>query len=235
VRRVRQTMLPKYDATALHEALDKAFGDKPLGASRNRLVIPTFDHQRRDVHVFKTSHHDRLRMDWSQRAVDVALATTAAPTYFPGHRLDNGVSLVDGGIWANNPLGIAVVEAIGVLGWSGAGLHVLSLGCSEAPIRIPEKAGKARLARKIEDIFLLGQSRGAYGTAKLLMGSENVDRRLLRVQPAAAQGEFDLDGVRQIPSLKGMGTSLARIELQRVKDIFLDVPCSPFVPFHPQR
>ncbi|MET0706481.1 MAG: hypothetical protein ABWY82_06495 [Tardiphaga sp.] len=27
-------------------------------------------------------------------------------------------ALVDGGVWANNPIGVAAIEAIGMLGWS---------------------------------------------------------------------------------------------------------------------
>ncbi len=66
--------------------------------------------------------------------VDVALATAAAPTYFPTHRSAVGVPLVDGGIWANNPVGMAVVEVIGVLGRDRRELKVLSLGCSSEPL-----------------------------------------------------------------------------------------------------
>jgi len=66
--------------------------------------------------------------------VDVALSTSAAPTYFPAHLLPSGSALADGGIWANNPVGLAVVEAIGVLGWPASDIEVLSIGCTSEPI-----------------------------------------------------------------------------------------------------
>ena len=43
--------------------------------------------------------------------VDAALATSAAPTYFPSHGLD-GRALVDGGVFASNPALAAIAEAL---------------------------------------------------------------------------------------------------------------------------
>jgi uncharacterized protein len=185
------------------------------------------------VHIFKTPHHERLLTDWRQRAVDVALATAAAPTYLPSHRLTNGISLLDGGIWANNPVGVAVVEAIGILGWDPRSLHVLSLGCTEAPSAPAEQGGIAGLALQMADLFLLGQSRGAMGTAKLLIGAEDADRRLFRYQHIARPGEFGLDAVDAIPVLKGLGASMAREALAKVTATFLAGVREAFVPVSP--
>ena len=44
------------------------------------------------------------------RMFDAAMATSAAPTYFPPHKIDRPdghYSLVDGGVYANNPAGLA--------------------------------------------------------------------------------------------------------------------------------
>lgn len=48
--------------------------------------------------------------DGRERMVDVALATSAAPTYLPAHEL-RGLQLIDGGVVANNPSIVAVTEA----------------------------------------------------------------------------------------------------------------------------
>jgi patatin-like phospholipase/acyl hydrolase len=234
VRSARQIVLPKYKPAALRAALEEVFGNRTLGESQTRLVIPAFDRQRCCVHIFKTPHHERLSTDWKQRAVEVALATAAAPTYLPSHRLSNGISVLDGGIWANNPTGVAVVEAIGILDWDPRSLHVLSLGCTEAPSAPAEQSGTAALARQVADLFLLGQSRGAMGTAKLLMGADDAEQRLLRYQHVATPGEFELDAVDQIPALKGIGAALAREALPKVTEVFLNGAREPFVPFHPQ-
>jgi len=234
VRDARQFFLPKYNAGALKAALEKVFGDRVLGESRTRLVIPAFDRQRREIHVFKTAHHPRFGIDWKERMVDVALATAAAPTYLPGHQLENGVSLLDGGIWANNPAGLAVVEAIGTLGWPRDELKVLSIGCSEEPIPIPENAGFLGLAMKMADLFMVGQSRGSNGTAKLLLGHTDSDPKLFRYQPIVAKGDFCLDGVSKIRDLKGVGANLAREAMPQIQEFFLTAPREEFMPCFPQ-
>lgn len=228
----RQILLPKYDANALRASLEEKFRGRMLGESQTRLLIPAFDRHRREIHVFKTAHHPRFGIDWKERVVDVALATAAAPTYLPEHQLDSGVSLLDGGIWANNPVGLAVVEAISTLGWSRDDLYVLSIGCSEEAISIPKNSGYLGLALKMADIFMLGQSRGAHGTAKLLTGHTERDPRLFRYQPITAKGEFCLDGVGQIKALKGIGVNMAREAIPQIQDLFLNHAREQFLPFH---
>lgn len=231
-RTARQFVSSKYNADALRSALGSAFGDRVLGESITRLVVPAFDCRRREIHVFKTSHHERYVIDWKERAVDVALATAAAPTYFPSHRMETGIALLDGGIWANNPAGLAAVEAVGVLEWSREKLYILSLGCSEEVFPIPEVAGHAGMALKSTDIFLLGQSRGAIGAAKLLTRHSDTNKRFYRYNEVVPHGTFALDSVKQIATLKGIGASLGRQALPEISSVFLDEPCESFVPFH---
>ncbi len=233
-RSARQLIVPKYDANELTSALESVFGDQTLGLSQTRLMIPAFDRQRREIHVFKTAHHPRFSIDWKERVVDVALATAAAPTYLPEHQLNNGVSLLDGGIWANNPVGLAVVEAIGILRWPSEELKVLSIGCSEEPVHIPENAGTLGLALKMADLFMIGQSRSSNGTAKLLLGHTDHDPKLFRYQPIMSKGDFCLDGVRKIRTMKGVGANLARESVPQIQEFFLNSPTrEKFVPCHP--
>ena len=89
------------------------------------------------VHVFKTAHHPRFTTDCQELAVDVAMATAAAPTYLPAHVTARGLGLVDGGLWANNPAGLAVAEGIGTLGWAASDIRVLSVGCLDDALEIP--------------------------------------------------------------------------------------------------
>ena len=50
-----------------------------------------------------------------------------APTYLPGFPL-SGTRLVNGGVWANNPAMVAVVEAAGACAVQPEALRVFSLG-----------------------------------------------------------------------------------------------------------
>ena len=117
-RRFRLPGTAKYSNVTLKEALEDCFGNKKLGDSKKRLVIPSLNLENGKVYVYKTAHHPRLERDYKERAINVALATAAAPTYFPTHRSPTGTPLIDGGVWTNNPVGMAVVEAITILDWA---------------------------------------------------------------------------------------------------------------------
>jgi patatin-like phospholipase/acyl hydrolase len=79
--------------------------------------------------------------------VDVAVATSAAPDYFPAHVLKSGVPLLDGGLWANNPARLAAIEAVAILGWPRDQIQMLSVGCTTCPPTTASLLG--RLAGKL--------------------------------------------------------------------------------------
>jgi len=232
VRAVRWVGLSRYDSGPLRQALQSKFGERRLGESGTRLVIPATNLETGEVHVYKTPHHPRFDRDYLEKAVDVALATAAAPTYFPTHRTAASVPLIDGGVWAINPVGVAAVEAVGVLDWPRESIKILSLGCTSEPMDFG-------LARKVGlglgpwavngvQVFLAAQSSGALGTAYVLAGHDNV----VRVNPTVPRGRFGMDKLSEIPSLQGLGESEARKALPRLREMFFYGPKEPFEPFH---
>ena len=160
------------------------------------------------------------------------LKTAAAPTYFPTHRSSAGTPFIDGGMWANNPVGMAVVEAITLLDWPRDSLKVLSLGCTTEPLNVNWgrniSLGGLYWATKCVDVFMQAQSHAAFGTAKLIAGYENIRR----INPTVARGKFSLDKVSEIPSLKGLGESEARKALPELREIFFTNRAEQFVPCH---
>jgi uncharacterized protein len=60
--------------------------------------------------VFKTRHKREWNRDWKFRAVDVAMATAAAPTFFELAEV-GGSLYADGGLFANAPDLVAIHEA----------------------------------------------------------------------------------------------------------------------------
>ena len=222
----------KYSKTPLENALKCCFGDRRLGDSKKRLVIPSLNLENGEVHIYKTAHHPRLEMDYKENAVDVAMATASAPTYFPTHRSIAGIPLIDGGLWANNPVGMAVVEAITLLDWPRDSLKVLSVGCTTEPLnvnlgrRIP--LGRPYWAFKLLDVFMHVQSHASLGTALLLAGHDNV----VRIDKDVSQGKFGLDKTKEIDSLRGLGVSEARYALPKLREVFLGDHVEQFVPFH---
>jgi uncharacterized protein len=69
----------------------------------NRLVIPAFEGRHGEPWIFKTRHHPDDKKDRIDRIVRVALATSAAPTFFQALP-NNGYLMLDGGLWSNNPI-----------------------------------------------------------------------------------------------------------------------------------
>lgn len=226
----RQLTAPKYDSAELRKALERAFQSKRLGDSSVRLIVPAYHADKEDVYVFKTRHHPQLQLDWKESAVNVALATAAAPTYFQAHPMPSGAPLIDGGIWANNPAGIAAVEARSVLGWKDDDLYIIRLGCTEESLDIPIDTGYSGLLLKSTALFMQGQSRGADGTAMLLSDHRQESPRFFPFQPKVSAGKFKLDNVDMINRLCGLGEAHAREALPLFEKHFLNGKTEVFVP-----
>lgn len=227
---LKQAFWRKYSHKNLRRALEETFGDKLMGNAQTRLVIPSMNVDTGEVHLFKTAHHEKFERDYKVSAVEVALATSSAMTYFPVFRSSSDFALVDGGVWANNPIGLAVVEAIGVLGWPNERLKVLSIGCTDSPFDIGLLRRWDigwRWALKTVDAFMNGQSSGSLGIAYTLIGHENV----IRINETVSSGRFALDSAKAITDLCALGRNRARNESAKIKPIFFHESVEPFIPY----
>jgi len=231
-RSFKHVYAAKHDAADLRTELDRVLGSMRIGEARTRLLVPSWDPDHRGVHIFKTAHHARLKTDYRRLAVDAAMATAAAPIYFRRHRTTDEVGLTDGGTWSNNPIALAVVEAITLLGWSQSDLRVLSLGCGEEVYMIGEAPGWGSLATDLSRLFMDGQSHGAMGIAKLLTGHQHEREAIFRVCPYVPKDFFQLDDTSRITQLRGMGAAAARKERPRLEPVFFTTPAEPFHPVY---
>lgn len=111
--------------TVLREALKAVLGSITVGEIyENRgiaLAITTIEMSQHRAWVFKTPHFKATNhRDDAYTLVDVCLATTAAPIFRSMATVnhasdDNGYNVfVDGGLWANNPVLIGLIEALDV-------------------------------------------------------------------------------------------------------------------------
>ena len=82
------------------------------------------------------------------------MATAAAPTFLKPHMTESAVELVDGGVWANNPIGVAAIEAIGMLGWPADKLKILSIGTINELGQLPRLRGKLPMAASLTRLFM---------------------------------------------------------------------------------
>jgi uncharacterized protein len=227
---LRHTWRAKHAPEALRAALTDVFGDRVLGESTVRLVIPTYDGSSGDVYLFKTAHHPRFRRDLSELAVDVALATSAAPTYLPAFSGSSGITLVDGGVWANCPAAVGVIEALTVLEQRPGTVDLLTVGTTEEPLHIPKRktvGGLLQWARFAPELFMQAQAKAALAHAKLLTRN-----RILRISEPVAPKRFKMDDPRSIDALRALGEREARHREIEISTRFLYTPTDKFMPFH---
>ena len=127
-RLVRGAGSPLYSPGPLRSAIEQIVGPSIRMADLIRpTVITAVNLSKGGPKIFKTGHHPSLMLDWRLPAVEIAMATSAAPTYFPIHRID-GEMYADGGMFANSPDLIAVHEAERFLGAERDEISVLSIG-----------------------------------------------------------------------------------------------------------
>jgi patatin-like phospholipase/acyl hydrolase len=141
-RALRQFFRALYDNDELETAMRGEFGDRQLKDLQHRVLITTFDlngelpkgvsrWKPKFFHNFPT--RNPAHTDAEEKVVNVAMRTSAAPTFMPIYE-----DFVDGGVVANNPSMCALAQAL----HAGTGQQqltdvvLLSLGTGVDPIRI---------------------------------------------------------------------------------------------------
>jgi uncharacterized protein len=115
---------PKYSSKGREEILRQYFGDAPLDKNLKEVFVTSYDIEQR-IPIFFTNKLEKQQTEsrkfrnlcGSFTVLDAALATSATPTYFAPHRIptthntNRYYTLVDGGLVANNPASLAIMEA----------------------------------------------------------------------------------------------------------------------------
>lgn len=173
----------------LHSAVRGVLGDRVLGDASSRLCIPAVNARRAEPSIFKTPHHPDYEFDTTERMIDVALATTAAPTFFQPHATADYV-LLDGGLIANNPVMVALVDALSCFDIDRRQVRILSIGTgAKRPLISDEQMTGGRAAwRTIHDSFIYYADKNANGQAGLLIGRD----QMVRVTPDGVGAEIDM-------------------------------------------
>lgn len=230
----------KYDGKALREALEEVFGHRPLGDAKSRLLIPSIDLTSGQTKVFKTRHLPHLHIDYRTPVVDVLMATTAAPTFFPHARIQDGSTFIDGGLWANNPTMVAVVESMAIRDrcsrecdpvFDLKTTSALSIGTGKLQqFHRPPADGAGALwwskGGRLIRTTMMAQAQAAHFQAEYLLQD-----RLMRVDFDLPDDSWSLDSVELCSEMIHRGRQHAAKMLEPVRRSFLDRTAAPFIPF----
>lgn len=221
----------RYNRDALMQVLSEQLGDQLFGESQSRLCIPACDGRYSDLYVFKTPYHPDFRQDGGEPMTKVAAATAAAPTYYRPLD-DGGYTFLDGGLWANNPIMVGLVDVLSCFTVPRERVHILSIGCGDAAYKVGR--WKKRLGGVLTWADLISgtvrfQSLSALGQAGLLIGRD----RVVRVD-APVEGEpiaID-DWTRARAELPAVAKDALDAYGSSVASAFLANPATPYRPVY---
>lgn len=222
-RKLRHWLKSKHDSQTLRGTLETIFRDRSLSKdSCCRLVIPTVRAIHGEAEVIVTAHDPDRTAFRDISAVEAALASSAAPTYFDEAVVDSDIavqSYLDGGLWANNPVLPAIAEAIRHLRIPLDRIDVLSVGTmgNEADFTASLGLGKAGWAPTSADLFFAAQEHAATILADALLSRA----RHLRVNQQTPT-EIKLDDTEAITDMAQRGSNVGKDSFVAVRSRFLD-------------
>ena len=227
----------KYRNRQLKRMVDELFGNHTLADSSYRLLIPVVNYSAGKPQFFKTSHNERLREDHKRRMSDVAMATSAAPVFFPIYKSEDTTSCyVDGGLVGNAPGLFGLHEARYFCDQAIGDIHLLSIGTMGGEFRMDaSKTLNKGIIGWRENLFLLTIS-AQEKTADFMLRHQ-LDHRyhLIDELPTSEQEKnigLDVTSQAAIQTLKSMGEESARKFIgELVAPGFLSHTAEPFESF----
>lgn len=239
----------KYDPGPLRAALEGGSPGEPRlsDLTYSRFITPTVNLTRGRSQVFRTPHfetpvqdHTGPPRDPDPRVVDVLMASTAAPTYFP-HATIGGEAFADGGLWAINPSILAIGEAMRIRQqWLGkldigeesprffdtSNVHLLSVGTGNISYSLAppdENAGGLFWVGHSADIMSVSQVQGVRGPLKFLLGD-----RVHMINFEVPNPSWTLDGADHIEEQIQLGRIEARGHMERLLAMYASHTASDY-------
>jgi len=218
----------KYDSEGLRRCLKDIFGNRRFADLKENIAITSFDTAQAEPVIFRSNYGNPGEGYGDLEVVEVALATSAAPTYFVVAEAGD-TYMIDGGIWANCPAMVGLIESIRHFGINQNDVRVLSIGTTTEPKSVGESqksGGIISWARPAASTIMHAASVSAIENTGHLAGY------FLRIDTTVESGKFQLDGVDAIGELEALGRIAARTALAECKTKFFSTNAAyrPAVP-----
>ncbi len=190
IGRLPQLFGPLHDPAPFEALMKMQFGDMVFASARRNLMIPAYSIDPRDIVLFRGgpayAGRDESERFGMIRVRDAILGSSAAPTFFPPHRIESpdrsrAWTAIDGGVYLNDPAMAAVTEAMRL--FPGDDIRVVSLGTGRQTRNYPfEKARKwgfsqwvsptGRFRTPLISAIQDGQARAVNRQLKYLLGDD---------------------------------------------------------------
>jgi patatin-like phospholipase/acyl hydrolase len=219
----------KYCAAGIDAVLADYFGDSRLADATTDVLVTSYEIEHSFPFFFKSANASE-RPDYDFPARLVARATSAAPTYFEPMKLPAGTNtdyytLIDGGVFANNPAACALVEAR-TAHPDASDFLVVSLGTGALNLSLSygetRTWGVARWAAPLLNIVFDGVSSTVdYQLRQLLPDAAGECQRYYRFQTALDGHNHALDNTSaaNITALKGLAAGLIEKESGNIEKL----------------
>lgn len=210
IKSVGGIMDEKYPAENLERILKDKLGENLMLADLIKpCLITSYDIENRRSMFFNQMEAVENK-HYNFKVWEVARATSAAPTYFEAAKVTsetgNSYSLIDGGVFANNPALCAYVEAREHFknkeGKSVSAKDVFMVSLGTGSVEKPymyDKAkdwGVAQWLKPLVDIMMSGSSETVDYQLKHIFDSENVKNQYVRIEPNMGAADVDMDNAR---------------------------------------
>ena len=232
VKGTTQYVINRCESSALYKLIDDVVGDHHLWQSKFRLCIPAAETRHFEPYIFKTPHHPEYRKDWSQIMAHIAKTTSAAPAHFKPVVSNLGYEFIDGGVWANNPVMVAIADALSCFNIRREQLSVLTMGCGRTRYEMGwirrNLGGMLSLTSLLFETMEI-QSQNVTGQARLIAGGD----RVLRIDSPPPSNPIALwDWERAVAELPAVGDHLVSLLGAIPRDRFLHTRAEPFIPIY---
>lgn len=131
-------LVPRYHTGPLKEAINELIpAETLLAEAKHAVVIPTVNVTQGTLRIMKTPHDQRFFEDAKRSIGEIALATSAAPTFFDLAESKDEY-FADGGLFANAPDLVAAHEAEHFFKVPSSNFRLLSIGTLSSGFSIPK-------------------------------------------------------------------------------------------------
>ena len=208
---------PKFNTEELRAVIESIVGKATLGDLERRVVVPAVDLTSGTCRIFRGGADTD---DKDVPVADVALASAAAPIYFPVHTIGPEL-FADGGLVANAPDAIAAQEALISLGGQRGYVRMLAVGTTLYAAGSKSDAANVDWGAKdwlpqLLKFSMAGQVSLARQLAENMVGREN----MLLVDPSRSSDQNDVIGLDKADEVAT--DTLAAIAKSAIRDLFKD-------------